>query len=186
MTGSKTIQVALLRGINVGGNKKVAMADLRKLALGMGFTDAQTLLQSGNLVLRGGGKATGAALEALLDAEAKKRLGLEIAFIVRAAGEWKQVVAQNPFPAEARHDPAHLLVMFLRTPPATAAVDDLRAAITGREVLRARGKEVYLVYPDGIGTSRLTGAIIEKKLGTRATGRNWNTVLKLAALLIEP
>jgi len=58
----------------------------------------------------------------------------------------------------------------------------LQAAIKGREVVRAKGRHAYIVYPDGIGRSRLTNVMIEKKLGTRGTGRNWNTVLKLAAL----
>jgi uncharacterized protein (DUF1697 family) len=97
--------------------------------------------------------------------------------------DWGAVIARNPFPNEAKADPAHLVVMFLKDAPDAKAVDQLNAAISGREVARAVGKQAYIVYPDGIGRSRLTTAIIEKKLGTRGTGRNWNTVLKLAALV---
>jgi uncharacterized protein (DUF1697 family) len=175
------IHVALLRGVNVGGRKLVSMADLRDLLAALGFAEARSLLQSGNLVFRGGTKV-GAQLERWLEAETAKRLSLDTVFFVRTAEEWKAVIAQNPFPQEAARGPAHLVVMFLRDAPDANAVRALQGAITGREVVRAKGRHAYIVYPDGIGPSRLTIDIIEKRLGTRATGRNWNTVLKLGAL----
>jgi uncharacterized protein (DUF1697 family) len=175
------IHIALLRGINVGGHKQISMTDLRDLLTQLGFADVRSLLQSGNLVFGANGP-TPAQLERLLEAEAAKRLGLKTDFFVRTAKEWKGVVAQNPFPKEAARDPGHLVVMFLKDAPSVTTVKALQAAITGREVVRAAGKQLYIVYPDGIGRSRLTNAVIDKQLGTRGTGRNWNTVLKLAAL----
>ena len=91
------------------------------------------------------------------------------------------MVAGNPFPEEAERDPSHLLVIFLKEAPDRKDVMALQSAIKGREVVRAKGRHAYVVYPDGIGRSRLTSALIEKKLATRGTGRNWNTVLKLGA-----
>ena len=181
MPAAPRIRVALLRGINVAGHKQVAMADLRDLLTAIGFADARSLLQSGNLVFRCGTK-TGAQLERLLETEAAKRLAMETAFFVRTAEEWQTVIARNPFPAEARSDPARLVVMFLKDAPGPKAVRALQAAIVGREVVRAEGRHAYIVYPDGQGRSRLTNTLIEKMLGSRATGRNWNTVLKLGAL----
>lgn len=177
-----TTHLALLRAINLAGHKPVAMADLRDFLTRLGFTDAQSLLQSGNLVFRGGSR-TGARLEGFLEAEVTKRLGLETDFFVRTALEWRAVVSSNPFRAEADRDPGRLLVVVLKDAPAAADVRALQTAVTGREVVRVRGAHAYIVYPDGVGRSRLTHALIEKKLGTRGTGRNWNTVLKLAALL---
>jgi len=173
--------VALLRAVNLPGHNKVGMADLRKLLADLGFADGQSLLQSGNLVFGSQGR-TSAQLEALLEAEAKKRLGLATDFIVRTAAEWRSVIAGNPFPEEAERDPGHLLVMFLKEEVSPQDVAALQAAIKDREVVRAKGRHAYLVYPDGIGRSRLTNVLIEKKLGTRGTGRNWNTVLKLGDL----
>jgi uncharacterized protein (DUF1697 family) len=72
--------------------------------------------------------------------------------------------------------------MFLKEAPSREDVIALQTAIKGREVVRAEGRHAYIVYPDGVGRSRLTNALIERKLGTRGTGRNWNTVLKLGAL----
>jgi uncharacterized protein (DUF1697 family) len=174
--------VALLKAVNVAGHQPVAMADLRDLCAGLGFEDVRSLLASGNLVFRTNVRSA-ATLERQLETEADKGLGLRTDFFVRSAGEWNSLVARNPFSKEARNDPGHLLVMFLKAAPAPAAVEALRAAITGRERMWAEGREAYLVYPDGVGRSRVTNALLEKKLGTRATGRNWNTVLKLGALL---
>jgi uncharacterized protein (DUF1697 family) len=175
------IYIALVRGINVGGHKQVAMAGLRDLCADLGFTGVRSLLQSGNLVFRADPR-DGVRLERLLEAETEKRLGLRAGFHVRNAREWQAVVEGNPFAREAKADPGHLLVMFLKDAPRTRDAEALRAAITGRETFRVRGRETYLVYPDGVGRSRLTHALIEKTLGTSGTARNWNTVLKLAAL----
>lgn len=173
--------IALLRGVNVGGKAKVSMADLRELVASLGFTDVRTLLQSGNVILRAEGR-TPEALETLLQKETRTRLGLDTKYLVRTASQWKSVVSRNPYPREAKDDPSHLLATFLKTKPKAAAAKALAGAIQGSEYLRVIGREAYIVYPDGVGRSRLTNAVIEKKLETSATARNWNTVLKLAAL----
>jgi uncharacterized protein (DUF1697 family) len=179
-----TIQIALLRAVNVGGRGAVAMSDLRDFTAALGFKEARSLLQSGNLVFDARRQA-GPALERLLEREADKRLALRTDFFVRSAKELEAIVGKNPFRKEACDDPGHLVVMFLKEAADAEAVEALRAAIKGREVIHAAGGHLYIVYPDGIGRSRLTNAVIEGKLGTRGTGRNWNTVLKLVELVGE-
>jgi uncharacterized protein (DUF1697 family) len=174
--------VALLRAVNLAGFNKVGMADLRNLLGRLGFEDAQTLLHSGNVVFSGGSKTT-ASLEQALERAAATQLGLETAFFVRTAKEWQAIVDANPFPREAKDDPGHLLAVILKDEVSAANVTALQKAIAGREVVRAKGRCAYIVYPDGIGRSKLTSAIIEKRLGTRGTARNWNTVLKLRSLV---
>jgi uncharacterized protein (DUF1697 family) len=176
-----SIHVALLRGINVGGHNQIAMSDLRDLFEALGFAGAKSLLQSGNLVFESK-RRTAVELEQLLEAETAKRLDITADYLVRSADEWKTLVARNPFPEEAKRDPGHLLVMFLKAAPQAKDVQALQAAIQGPESLRSEGRHLYVVYPAGIGRSKLTNTLIEKKLGLRGTGRNWNTVLKLAAL----
>ena len=176
-----TTCIALLRGVNLAGHRQVAMADLRKLVTGLGFADVRSLLQSGNLLFRTSNRS-GAKLEQMLEAEIEKRLGLQSDCFVRTAEEWRAIIARNPFRKEAERDPGHLTVTFLKAAPDAAQVRALQAAITGPEIVRADGRQAYIVYPIGVGRSRLTSALIDKKLGTRGTGRNWNTVLKLAAL----
>jgi uncharacterized protein (DUF1697 family) len=174
------IHVAFLRAVNVAGHASLAMADLRKLGEGLGFTNVKTLLQSGNLVFDAGAKKA-PALESALEA-ALKQHGIETDFMVRRADELDGVIAANPFPKEAKTDPGHLVVMFLKDAPGAQAIVALQAAVKGREVIRHKGRELYIVYPDGIGRSKLTNKFIESRLDTRATGRNWNTVTKLAGL----
>jgi uncharacterized protein (DUF1697 family) len=173
--------VALLRGINVGGRGMVSMADVRDLFESLGFAGARTLLQSGNVVFDAGRGKSPAALERLLEAETAKRCGVAAAYFVRTAAEWDKVVARNPFPAEAKDDPGRLVVTLLKEAPRADDVEALRTANRGREVIRADARHLYVTYPDGMGRSKLTNAVIERVLGTRATARNWNTVLKLAA-----
>jgi uncharacterized protein (DUF1697 family) len=177
-----TIHIGLLRAVNLPGHNKIGMAHLRELLAALGMQDVRSLLQSGNLVFRSD-VHTVAQLERVLEHGAAKRLGLETDFFVRTASDWKAVIAGNPFPEEAERDPGHLLVMFLKEAPNREHVTALQRAIKGREVVRAKGRHAYVVYPDGVGRSRLTSALIEKKLATRGTGRNWNTVLRLGALV---
>jgi uncharacterized protein (DUF1697 family) len=176
-----TTYIALLRAVNLGAHNKVAMADLLGFFTQLGFESPRTLLQSGNAVFRGIGRMP-ANVEGLLEEEAVRRLGLRTDFFVRTAAEWQQIIARNPFPDEAERDPGHLVVLCLKDAPAGTSVRELQAAITGPEIVTVIGRQAYVVYPDGIGRSRLTIALLEKKLRTRGTGRNWNTVLKLGAL----
>jgi uncharacterized protein (DUF1697 family) len=176
--------IAFLRAVNVGG-RKLVMAELKALFESLGFTGVRTVLQSGNIIFDGR-ETAGPALETVLEAETEKRLKLRTDCFVRTPAEWSAVVDQNPFRREAADDPSHLLVLPLKSPPATSAVTSLQAAIPGRETTRALGRELYAYYPDGIGESKLTITLIERKLDTRCTGRNWNTVLKIQAALASP
>lgn len=180
-----TTHIALLRAVNLGSHNRVAMADLRALLADLGMVEPRSLLQSGNLVFRSGLGST-AELERLLEEAAAERLGLETDLFVRTVAEWRRIVEVNPFPDEAKRDPSHLLVMALKTEPSARAVPQVQAAIKGREAVRVVGRQAYIVYPDGIGRSRLRSAVLERHLGTRGTARNWNTVLKLAALAATP
>lgn len=174
--------IALLRGINVGGKTLVPMTELKKLFEALGFSEVKTLLQSGNVVFKSKG-ATGAKLEALLEKEIAKKFGRPVDCMVRTESEWAAIIKANPFPKEAADDPSHLVVLCVKDKPDTKALAALKEAISGREYFEAKGMELYFVYPDGIGTSKLTNVVIEKKLGTRGTARNWNTVLKIAAAM---
>jgi uncharacterized protein (DUF1697 family) len=169
-------RIALLRAVNVGG-VVLPMADLRAFFEKLGFDSVRTLLQTGNVVFETGRKGD---LEKLLEAEALKRLKLTTAFLVRSADEWDAILAANPFPKKAKDDPARLVVMPLKDRPAAAGLAALRAANPGREQIEAGTRHLYIYYPDGQGRSKLNIRLIESKLGTRGTVRNWNTVIKIA------
>jgi uncharacterized protein (DUF1697 family) len=175
------VHVALVRAINVGGRNTLAMSDLRELVESLGLTDARSFLQSGNLIFNSP-RLKADALERLLEAETAHRLKVSADYLIRTTAELQAIIAQNPFPNEAERDPSHFVVMFLKHAPGKKSMKALQDAVRGPEIVRLDGKQLYIVYPAGIGRSRLTSALIEQKLGTRGTGRNWNTVLKLTAL----
>ena len=175
------IFVGLLRAVNLAGKNMVSMTELRDLMSKLGMEDVRTLLQSGNVIFRSDIRSP-AKVEKVLEDGVEKRFGLKTEFFVRTVEEMNELVSANPFPREAKQDPGHLVVGFLKGAPDSAAVTALQKAIVGREVVRAVGRHSYTVFPDGIGRSKLTSAMVEKKLGTRGTGRNWNTVLKLQAI----
>src|SRR2546423_2274429 len=156
------------------------MTDLRTFLTGLGLEDVRSLLQSGNLVFTSRVR-TGAELERCLETEARDRLALEVGCVVRTPDEWKSVIRQNPFRKEAERDPKHLIVMFLKSEPDVADMVALESDIRGPEVVRAKGKHAYIFYPNGIGRSKLTHAVLEKRL-RRGTGRNWSTILKLGVM----
>ena len=148
-----TIHIGLLRAVNLAGHNKIGMAELRELIAALGMQDVRSLLQSGNVVFRSD-VHTAVQLERVLEDAAAKRLGIETDFFVRNASDWTTVIAGNPFPNEAKSDPGHLLVMFLKETPDAKDVTALQSAIKGREVVRAKGRHAYIVYPNGIGRSR--------------------------------
>jgi len=172
---------ALLRAVNLGPHAKIGMADLRDLATKIGLEHPRTLIASGNLVF----DATGSPdkIATTLERELAKRLKLETRVFVRPAGEWRAAIEANPFPEAAKKDPGHLVLLSLDTSPGAAAVKALQKSIVGRETVRAAGRHLYAWYRDGIGESKLSLPKIERALGTSGTGRNWNTVLKIGAML---
>ena len=158
------------------------MEGLRTTFAKLGFADAKTLLQSGNVVFASDKRST-AELEKLLEAGTEKRHKMQVDYMVRTAKEWSDIVAANRFPNEAKADPGRLVVLALKAAANPGAEQTLQAAIKGPETVRVIGKNAYLYYPDGQGQSKLTSAVIEKHLGQRGTARNWNTTLKLLALV---
>jgi uncharacterized protein (DUF1697 family) len=177
------IHVSLVRGINVGGNRRIAMERLRSVHVAAGLEAPRTLLQSGNVVFVAG-KERRAALESRIAAALAEEMGATVEVLVRTPAEITAVLAANPLPAEAKADPSHLLVMFLKAPLDKAGAARLAALPTVGERVHPGAEAVYLYYPPpaGIGQSKLTGAVIEKALGTVGTARNWTTLIKLIAL----
>ena len=151
------------------------MSALKAMLEGMGFTQVRTLLQSGNVVFDGAA-LPGEELERRLALETGQRLGVDIDFFVRSAPQWIDLVECNPMMEQARSAPSQLLVMCLQHEPDLPQRLALEAAPPADEQVRVVGRQAYVWYPQGAGKSRL-------KLPVLATGRNWNTVLKLADLL---
>lgn len=165
--------VALLRGINVGGNHKLPMVDLAKLFVDHGCTDVKTVIQSGNVVFTAK-KPPVAALEAAI----VERFGFASPIVIRTAAELQETLRNNPLGADAHK----LHVAFLRDLPAAAAVAKLDPNRSPGDVLRVVGRDVYLAFAVGAGATKFTAAWLDKALGTVSTWRNWKTVNTLAAM----
>ncbi len=177
------VYISLLRGINVGGNKIIKMADLKKLYESLGFSQITTLLQSGNVVFSSDA-APMPELAQKIEAAIVAAYGFDSKIILRTPEQWHTVIAQHPFSAEQMQDPSKVLVVFLQAMPNDAAhVNGVIASYAGNEQITLRGDTLYVYYPDGMGKSKLDNTFIEKKLKLIGTARNWNTIQKLRALV---
>lgn len=178
------VVVALLRGINVAGHARLAMADLRSAVEACGYVDVATYVQSGNVVLRVPDDHpsvgdTDAAADAIRRSIAE-RTSVRPEVVVRTLDELRTVASGNPFLTRS-DDPTHHHVVFLAGPASLGEVDPSDFA---PEDAAAAGREVYLYLPGGIGRSKLAAALSRKPTAT-GTARNWRTVTKLVALAEE-
>ena len=171
--------IALLRGINVGKAKRIAMADLRALMEGLGYAGVRTLLNSGNAVFdaRGGTPATHAAK---LRAAILQHAGVDCEVIVKTAADIAAALAEHPLRAHADDD-AKLLVMFTQEPASLALLAPLQEDDWAPEAFALGEHAAWLWCANGIIESRV-GKTVGKLLGQRGTGRNWATLVKLDAL----
>ncbi len=172
--------LALLRAVNVGG-RKLPMAGLRELCTELGWQDLATYIQSGNLVFAAAGKPP--ALERTLEAAIAGKFGLDVPVIVRGKAEWAKLAAANPFARAAREAPNRLQLLVSKRPPADDAAEKLAARAQAGEQVAAAGGGVWIHFPEGVARSKLTPSLIDKAIGSAATGRNYRTVLKLREML---
>jgi len=170
----------LLRGINVGTRQRLAMADLRQLLAGLGYSDVTTHLQSGNALLTTRANSSDKIAGAIEKAIAGD-LGMQVKVLVRSGADLAEVVAGNPL-ADVATDGARYLVAFLSAPADRAKMSAVDADTFAPEQFRAGRRELYLWYPNGVHQSKMSNSFWEKQLGVTATSRNWNTVTRLLEL----
>ncbi len=176
-------KIALLRGVNVGGNNKVPMAHLRELMEELGYEDVRTLLQSGNAVFTATETPPEQAAREI-EGQLQRHLGLNVRVLVRTEEELARVIANNPLP-EAVSEPSRLLVNFLSAAPDPELLRELDPADFEPDLFGAGEREIYVWCPEGVRATKLSYAFWEKRLRVAATARNWNTVAKLLVLAQE-
>jgi len=172
--------VALLRAVNVGG-RKLPMADLRALCADIGWGDVATYIQSGNVIFSADGDA--AALEQALEQAIAERFSMQVPVIVRTAAQWRGYPAKCPFPDAAEKEPNRLMLLLSKKPPAAGAETAIQARAAAGEQVRRAGDALWIHYPEGAGTSKLTPSLIDRAVGSPATARNCRTVLKIGEML---
>lgn len=172
--------VSLFRGINVGGHNRIKMHDLKKVHEVLGLQDVVPYIQSGNVVFK---SADTVQVGAQIAESVEKTFGFHVEVVVRTADELEEIIEMNPFKGQQGREPDRIVVLFLAAHPDEAAQEDLLKTYTGPEEIFISGKEAYIYYPEGMGRSKLTGSLLERKLKTVGTARNWNTVLQLQKLM---
>ena len=175
------IYAALLRGINVSGQKIIKMEDLKKAFESLDYEDVTTYIQSGNIVFKAAG-VNSAILPGQIQNKLLKTFGYEVPVIVKSVKEIEGVIRRNPFNKVQTLKDEKLHVSFLSGKPAKDAAENLAAMKNDVDEIRLSGSEVYILCRKGYGNSLFSNTFIEKKLAISATTRNWNTVQKLLSL----
>ena len=170
--------ISLLRGVNVGGHNKIKMEELRELYASLGLRDAQTYVQSGNVVFRTDARDFSRLSKRIADA-IEERFAFRSGVILRTAADLRGVIAANPFASRRGLDPSRLLVQFLASEPPADVRERILRIESAPDELRMEGRELYIYYPNGMARPKVAWALIERILQTPCTGRNWNTVRKL-------
>lgn len=173
--------IALLRGINVGGHKKIKMADLRTYLQELPFEAVQTYIQSGNIVFESS-QGNPADLEKQIHDKIFEKCGFEVAIIVRTPAELKEIIAACPYSPENGQPLKQIYFTLLANQPATVAVEALKSFNCDPELWEIKGTTLYSFAANGAAKSKLNNSILEQKLKVTATTRNWNTMNKLLAM----
>ncbi len=173
--------VGLLRGINVSGHNQIPMAELRSLCEELKWKGVQTYIQSGNLIFAADGAP--AEIERQLEQSITKRFGHTVPAIVRAASDWPSYIKTNPMAEACKVSAKSVMLVLSKHPPKPEAAEALQErAVNGERVLMA-GNALWIHFADGVAKSKLSPALLDRLIGSTATARNWNTVLKINELI---
>jgi uncharacterized protein (DUF1697 family) len=170
--------VSMLRGINVGGNRKVSMQILKEMYESIGMKNVRTYVQSGNVLFTT--ESSTSSTKERIQKEIKNAFGFDVLVLLRTKKELSELVQKSPF---KQKDETKLHVTFLSQKPTDVPVEELNSAKTGDEDFVIASQEIYLFCPNGYGVTKLSNNFFEKKLKVSATTRNWKTVNTLLAML---
>ena len=176
-----TVFISFLRGINVGGQKRIAMADLLQLCTSLGLDNVRTYLQSGNVLFESSYGDTG-WLSAMISEHISAKFGFTVKVITRTSDELRRIILANPFAKEGL-DADKYHVTFLSDIPSEEFPGSTMKGKDGPDRYVIIGREVYLFCPDGYGRTKFSNTFFEKKVGVFATTRNWKTVTALAEMV---
>lgn len=178
------IYISMLRGINVGGHKRVKMDDLRKSFVALGFERVQTYIQSGNVVFKAAKVAT-SALSQRIEKQILADSGFPASVISRTADEMGKAISNNPFLEAREIDSQRLHITFLSEAPAPAALKKLVDLTVAPDQCRCSDREIYFYLPNGVSQSVLMKSPVDRILSVVTTTRNWKTVNQLFRMCKE-
>jgi len=175
------VYIAMLRGINVGGHKRIKMDRLRSSFEALGFAQVKTYIQSGNVVFKAG-KISTSGLSRKIEDKILSDFGFQVSVISRTADEISKTITSNPFLNERGIDPERLHVMFLSDAPAPAAVKKLAELTAAPDRLHCLDRAIFFYFPNGVSQSVLFKNPVDRILAVVNTMRNWKTVNQLAQM----
>ena len=174
--------ISILRGINVGGNRKILMKDLKVLFEKLGFLKVETYIQSGNVIFESDRKLSNADLEKNIQQSILETFGFEVSVIVCTSESWSEFIVNNPFLKENEVDIEKLHLTVLKEEPLPELVKKIKDLIFLPDRFEIMGRNVFVYCENGYGRTKITNDFFEKKLKVAATTRNWKTVMKLHEL----
>lgn len=177
--------LALLRGINVSGQKIIKMEHLRALMADAGYKNVKTYIQSGNIVFSSNEKSKQKAAKSIENL-IKKHYGFDVSVLILDAPVIDKIIADNPYTKGTEPEPAgikKIYVTFLSDVPLPENAEKLLEAAIGEDAITLAGDVVYFKLANGAADSKLSNNFIESRLKVKATTRNWNTTLRLATLI---
>lgn len=169
------IFISMLRGINVSGQNKIRMAELKSLYESLGLVNVETYVQSGNVIFDTSAQDA-SRLTALIEAQIKRSFGYTVSVFIRDRNDFQRILRHNPFLSGRNEDPAKLHVTFLYGSPSKSKLNGLIAPSGEADEFFVGEKEIFLFCPNGYGRTKLSNTFFERKLNVPATTRNWNTV----------
>lgn len=174
--------ISILRGINVSGQKKIKMADLKSLYENEGFEDVTTYIQSGNVLFNSENRNL-EEIKSIIESAIRENYKFDVPVDIRTKEEYQKIIDRCPYEeAKFEENATKVLVSFLSEEPSEDKRKQLEAIAKNPEMLKVDGRVVYLYCPNGYGKSKLSNTFIESKLGLVSTTRNWKTVQKLLQL----
>jgi uncharacterized protein (DUF1697 family) len=177
--------IAILRGINVGANRKVPMKDLKMLCTKLGLLNLQTYIQSGNVVFGLAQPESVSELECRLQKAFTETFGFDIPVLVRTLKEMEESIAKNPLLKEKDADIEKLHLTFLKENPAPELLEKIKPLQFLPDRFEIIGRDVFVYCENGYGRTKITNDFFEKKLKVQATTRNWKTVMKLHEMTLS-
>jgi uncharacterized protein (DUF1697 family) len=176
------IYISMLRGVNMAGHNKIKMTDLSALYKTLGFKDAETFIQSGNVVFSNPENTTVPEIATRIEKAILKKFNYIIPVIIRTTEELREVISINPFREEENFNSERLAVIFLYEKPSEEQIEKVKNINYPPDKFKIIGKEVFIYCPNGFGKSKIYTGFFENKMKVSGTGRNWNTINSLLAI----
>jgi uncharacterized protein (DUF1697 family) len=176
------VHICLLRGVNMAGHNKIKMTDLKEMFRKLGFPDAETFIQTGNIIFTADSIYSSVELTLKIESEIRKGFGLEIAALLRSKGDLERILSSNPFVTLNEFNPARSAVIFLYKELFKKDLEKLAEVDYPPDKFKVIGKEIFIYCPNGFGRTKLYTNFFENKTGVKGTARNWNTINTLFGL----